>query len=209
MLGIFLDQETTGLDSKKHRVLEIAFCVIDLATGEEKVSFDSVVKHSEDVWLARDPMSIQINGFTWDQVQTGKSEQELSIQIQKLLKNVGIVRGQSVFICQNPSFDRPFFAQLIDPYTQERLYWPYHWLDLASMYWALEVQKAKELDRTVHRAVPGELRLSKDSIAEAFQLPPEKRPHRARNGVEHLVLCYRHVVGFPAEKQAPQFERRT
>lgn len=193
MLGIFLDQETTGLDSKKHRVLEIAFQVVDLRTGETKVVFDSIVKQSEDVWQSRDPMSIQINGFTWEENQTGKTEQELSIHIQKLLKDVGIVRGKSVFVCQNPSFDRPFFAQLIDPYTQERLFWPYHWLDLASMYWALEIQKSKVLQKDL----PGELRLSKDSIAQAFQLPSEARPHRASNGVAHLLLCYKHVVGFP------------
>src|SRR5581483_5871150 len=108
MLGIFLDQETTGLDSSKHRVLEVAFRVIDLETGEEKVSFDSVVLQPKEVWDARDPQSIVINGFTYEEVMRGKSEKELGIEIQKVLQGVGIRRGNSVFICQNPSFDRPF-----------------------------------------------------------------------------------------------------
>ncbi len=193
MLGIFLDQETTGLDSTRHRVLEIAFVIVDLTTGEEKYSFNSVVCHSEEVWNARDPLSIIINGFTREEtVQHGKSESELAIEIKRIFKEVGIIRGKSVFICQNPSFDRSFFSQIIDPYTQEKLFWPYHWLDLASMYWTNLVKKHKE----ENKLIPFEVKLSKDAIAEANNLPPESRPHRAMQGVCHLLLCYQHVVGF-------------
>ena len=193
MLGIFLDQETTGLDSLRHRVLEIAFVIVDLTTGEEKYSFDSIVGHKQEVWDARDPLSIIINGFTWEElVEKGKSEQELAVEIKKIFKDAGIVRGKSVFICQNPSFDRCFFSQIIDPYTQEKLYWPYHWLDFASMYWTLIVKKSQEAERVV----PKEVKLSKDAIALASNLPAESRPHRAMQGVRHLLLCYSHVIGF-------------
>ena len=193
MLGIFLDQETTGLDSARHRVLEIAFVIVDLTTGEEKCSFDAVVRHSDEVWNARDPLSIIINGFNWEEtVAHGKTEQELAVEIKKIFQDIGIVRGKSVFICQNPSFDRSFFSQIIDPYTQEKLFWPYHWLDLASMYWANLVRQHQE----TNRPIPLEVKLSKDAIAEATHLPSEARPHRAMQGVRHLVLCYQQVVGF-------------
>lgn len=193
MLGIFLDQETTGLDSLKHRVLEIAFVIVDLTTGREIQAFQSVVRHTRQVWEERDPLSIIINGFTWDElVEQGKSESELAVEIKRIFKEVGIVRGKSVFICQNPSFDRCFFSQFIDPYTQEKLFWPYHWLDLASMYWTLVVKKSQ--DEKI--PVPAEVKLSKDAIAEANHVPSETRPHRAMQGVRHLLLCYQHVVGF-------------
>ena len=54
-----------------------------------------------------------------------------------------IKRGEAVFICQNPYFDRAFFAQLIDPDTQEKNLWPYHWLDLASMFWVEAIRRRK------------------------------------------------------------------
>ena len=87
-----------------------------------------------------------------------------------------------------------FFSQIVDPDTQETLSWPYHWLDLASMYWAITMQKAIQ-----HQGpLPWETGYSKDLIAKQYQQPPEASPHRAMNGVTHLLVCYKAVVGFPA-----------
>lgn len=121
-------------------------------------------------------------------------EKKVSVaeEVIKIFKDVGIARGKSVFICQNPSFDRPFFAHIIDPYTQEKLFWPYHWLDLASMYWMYVVKKNEALSLPI----PAQVKLSKDAIAQSFNLPEESRPHRAMQGVRHLLLCYRTLVGF-------------
>ena len=93
---------------------------------------------------------------------------------------------------QNPSFDRAFFAQIIDPDLQEKLLWPYHWLDLASMYWA----KALTKEKTEANKMPWVTGLSKDKIATVYKLPAEGKPHRAMNGVDHLILCYEVIVGF-------------
>jgi DNA polymerase-3 subunit epsilon/oligoribonuclease len=196
MLGIFLDQETTGLSSQKHRVLELAIRIIDLSSGLEQGRYCSVIAEPQEEWDARDPMSILVNGFTFEEVLRGKPLGQVSREVIELMANMGIRRGQAVFICQNPSFDRPFFGQIVDPYLQERLFWPYHWLDLASMFWALEVKKSA----LEHSFKLDETALSKDAIAKTLNLPAEAKPHRAMQGVDHLVLCYRHVVGFPLEK---------
>jgi len=195
MIGIFLDQETTGLDSTRHAVVELAFRVIDLATGQELGSYDSVIQLSEEEWKKSDPQSMKVNGMEWERVLEGKKKELVAQEVKLLLKKVGCVRGKAVFICQNPSFDRPFFAQIISPYEQEKLFWPYHWLDLASMYWALEIQKCTGIE------IPDELKLSKDAIAKSLGLSHESRPHKAMGGVDHLVLCYRGCVGFPGEKK--------
>ena len=195
MLGIFLDQETTGLDSYRHRVLEIAFKVVDLSRGDLLTSFQSVVSQPEAVWKASDPSALQVNGFHFQEIQEGAAEEKVGRQIVDLFQSIGIQRGKSVFICQNPSFDRAFFSHLVDCYTQERLNWPYHWLDLASMYWALEIQKTRALEQDL----PDQIWLSKDHIATNFDLPKELKPHRAMQGVDHLLLCYERVVGFPQE----------
>ncbi len=192
MLGIFLDQETTGLDSYRHKLLEIALKVVDLSTGLEKASYQSIISQPEAVFKASDRGALQVNGFTWDEVQAGKSEKEVGVEVTALFKKIGIARGRAVYVCQNPSFDRAFFSHLVDTYSQEKMLWPYHWLDLASMYFALEVQKTKAYEMRL----PEEISLSKDSIAQSLQLPKEEKPHRAMHGVDHLLLCYRHVVGF-------------
>lgn len=186
MDAIFLDIETTGLDSKVHRPIDVAFKILDVFTHEIKGSFQSLIHWPEEVWNERDPASIEINGYTWEEVSSGISPEEASLLIIKELNRVPIVRGKTVFICQNPSFDRAFFNLLVPVYTQERLNWPYHWLDFASMYWVKQLQKSIELKEPL----PEKMSLSKNSIAQCVGLPPEGTPHRAINGVDHLIQCY-------------------
>ncbi|NGX58726.1 MAG: hypothetical protein K940chlam3_01634 [Chlamydiae bacterium] len=185
MLAIFLDQETTGLDSLRHRTIDIAFKIIDVSTDEELASYESIVSQPIEVWQKHDPTSIQVNGFKWDDLQKGKDPNFVSNEVKELFIKSGIKRGKAVFICQNPSFDRAFFNHLIPVDEQERLNWPYHWLDLASMYWAVRMNHSSS------SSFPEEIPLSKDNIAKFYGLPPEKKPHKAMNGVDHLVLCYK------------------
>ena len=196
MLGIFLDTEANGLNYRKHQLIELALRIIDMATGEEKARYESVVFHTFDTWELSDPSSLQVNGFTWAEISSGKQKETIAEEIIALFHHHNIQRGQAVFICQNPSFDRAFFSQIIDPDLQEKLLWPYHWLDLASMYWAKSLQKAK----TQPIPMPWETGLSKDTIAQIHKLPSEEKPHRAMNGVDHLVICYEAIVGFPLKR---------
>lgn len=192
MLGIFLDIETTGLDASRHHAIDVALKILDLASGQEKVSYQRVVKLAEENWNLRDPVSMEINGYTWEMIEKGQALSEIRDEIITLFLQQQVIRGKAVYICQNPSFDRGFFSQIIDVYAQERLHWPYHWLDFASMYWALVVKKAK----SEHSALPDSMNLSKNAIASAYGLPEETSPHRAMNGVNHLIQCYEKVVGF-------------
>lgn len=193
MLGIFLDSETNGLNSQIHKILEIAFKIVDLKTGEVKEVYQTTIAQSIEAWEKSDQESLRINGFTWDEVNQGKTPRHVSQQIIDCFASWEIKRKKAVFICQNPSFDRVFFSQLIDSDTQELLRWPYHWLDLASMHWALTMNRAQKDSGPL----PWETGFSKDLIASYYQLPSEAKPHRAMNGVEHLILCYQAVVGFP------------
>lgn len=191
MLGVFLDLETTGLDPSRHRVVEVGLRILDLFTGESHGQFTSVVRQPIEVWERHDPNSIAVNGFTWEEALRGRAETEVSKDIISLLSAADIQRGKAVFICQNPAFDRAFFGQLIPIYTQESLRWPYHWLDFASMHWALKIKAYT----SGNIPWPDAMVLSKDSIAAEYSLPPEVKPHRALNGVNHLIQCYSKVVG--------------
>ncbi|MFV0339083.1 MAG: 3'-5' exonuclease [Parachlamydiaceae bacterium] len=193
MIGIFLDIETTGLDSTRHAAIDLAFTMVDLRNGQVIDSYQSLIALPDEIWAKKDPVSMEINGYTWDQVKTGKLLSQVCEEVLQKFKNAGIQRGSAVFICQNPAFDRGFFAQIVDVYTQEKLNWPYHWLDFASMYWALLCRSVKE----GNDSFPQSINLSKNSIGKLFSIPPEEVPHLAKNGVDHLINCYRRVVGFP------------
>jgi DNA polymerase-3 subunit epsilon/oligoribonuclease len=186
MIGIFLDIESNGLNAMKHRVIEIAFKFIDLQFQKEIESYSTIVKQSENIWGKSDPKSLKINGFTFEMLKKGKNEERVSKEILSLFKKRDIQRGKAVYICQNPSFDRSFFSQLIDPLIQEKNLWPYHWLDLASMFWALTLQK----NRNEKSPPPWELGISKNKIAKALHLEEESLPHKAMQGVDHLIKCY-------------------
>ena len=196
MLGIFLDSETNGLNAQIHKILEVAFKIVDLKTGEIKDIYQTIIAQPIEAWEKSDQESLRINGFTWEEVGKGKTPRHASQQIIDCFAAWEIRRKKAVFICQNPSFDRVFFSQLIDSDTQELLRWPYHWLDLASMHWALTMKRA----RCEQGPLPWETGFSKDMIASFYKLPSESKPHRAMNGVEHLILCYQAVVGFPARQ---------
>jgi oligoribonuclease len=193
MLGVFLDSETNGLNVHVHKILEIAFKIVDLKSGHIQDEYQTLVHQSFEAWEKSDPESLRINGFSWEEVKSGATPRQTAQQIIDLFAKWNIRRKEAVFICQNPSFDRAFFSQLIDPDTQELLSWPYHWFDLASMFWAISMDMAKKNQGPP----PWELHFSKDAIAAHYHLPTEEKPHRAMNGVNHLMLCYKAVVGFP------------
>jgi len=188
VIGVFLDTETNGLNSQIHKIVEIALKLVDLANGELKKEYQAVIAQPIEAWEKSDPESLRINGFTWEEVSKGKSPSHVAQDIIDCFAHWGVQRK----ICQNPSFDRVFFSSLIDPNVQEGLNWPYHWLDLASMYWAIRIKNKGPL--------PWETGFSKDLIASHYKLPSETKPHRAMNGVSHLLLCYEAVVGFPSHR---------
>jgi oligoribonuclease len=190
MLAIFLDIETTGLDPWQHAVIDIAFQVVDINKNEIFLTYNRIVKQPKEIWDKHDPVSLTINGFTWEKVSQGSDAVSVGNEIVNVLQSLSIARGNAVFICQNPAFDRSFFNQLVSVYTQENLNWPYHWLDLASMYWTVLTQRCKSEGKNF----PEKINLSKNEIACEYTIPREPHPHCAINGVEHLVACYQAVL---------------
>ena len=191
--AIVLDTETTGLDSSKAKLLEIALKVVNTETGECLGSFQSVVTLSEKEWRDADPGALKINGFTWEDIQSyGRSRNDIAVDICGLFSNLKLTPSTAFFLCQNPSFDRAFFSQLCPLSVQKTFRFPYYWLDFASMNWALT---AKDI-------VSGEVKpfcipFSKDAIACQRGLSSEGKPHKAMNGVDHLFLLYTEIIGFP------------
>ena len=162
MIGIFLDLETYGLDCFKNRVLEIAYKIVDLEKKKTISSYHSRVFQPKEVWDQSDPNSLKINGLK-DTEQAGLSEKAVKDAIIEQFVEKNIHRENAIFICQNPSFDRPFFAQLIAVH---------------------EVCPSRVLSPQPF------LPLSKNKIARSLGLAEEAFPHTAINGAEHLWQCY-------------------
>ena len=198
--AIFLDIETTGLDASKAQALEIAFKVVNTESGKCLGSFQSVVSLSKKEWRDADPIALKINGFTWDDVKTrGRPRNDIAVDICSLFSQLNLSPQTAFFLCQNPSFDRAFFSQLCSSPVQKSFGFPYYWLDFASMNWALTAK-----DVILGKRPPFCVPFSKDGIAQHEGLPLEEKPHKAMNGVDHLLLLFSKIVGFPrAECSAP------
>lgn len=190
MLLIFLDTETSGLNPDKHRLLELAYRIYDTASGHFILSYETYFSQPPHVWALADSSSLEINGLTYEKLLSGKSEKVISSEITSDFNKVELGQKTGVFVCQNPSFDRIFFNQIISVDIQSHFKWPYHWLDLASMYLTFRILRNGHPLRDMR-----EEDLSKDKIADYFSLPPEKAPHGAMNGVNHLIACYEAMFG--------------
>lgn len=191
-LLIFLDTETTGLNPSVHRILEVAFRVLDSTTGKDVCSYQSIVTISPQDWKKASRQALKVNGFTKTTIDSqGKDPETIAWDIIALFRKHKIFKSNAYFLCLNPSFDRQFFSQIISENVQEAHGFPMRWLDFANMEVAIRFKNDVETDKK-HAFLP----LSKDSIAKRYGVLPEQKPHRAMNGVDHLLAIYQKVIGF-------------
>lgn len=174
---IFIDIETTGLDSAKDVPLELAIIILDAADLGQFYNAEYVVRQEDVVLNKLGHISESIHGITRDEIRDGYNTYQIFLAVSDAFNLMKISKDNSVFIAQNPSFDRQFFNHIFPAEYQIQENWPYHWLDLASMFWATE-------------QAPEHMLLSKDNIADRLGVEPELKPHRAMQGVKHLIKCY-------------------
>lgn len=196
MKGVFLDIETTGLDFVDHVPLDIGVVIVDLHNMLCVATYSSLIRCYSVHWAKADKQALEVNGFNIDNHIAEKEHSEVGKELLSFFLENGIVRGEAVFICQNPSFDRIFLDKLLPQRKMNEFKLPYHWLDLASMYWI----KAMDLSKPVNgHSLPkhSSISLSKDTIASMLGIPPEGKPHKAIQGAQHLFECYRALVNSP------------
>ncbi|MDE2311779.1 MAG: 3'-5' exonuclease [Patescibacteria group bacterium] len=71
---LLIDLETTGLDSSRHEIIQLAAILLDKKSLAEKEVFCTYLKPT--AWQRRDPKSMKINGITLKQVQGAPSLKE-------------------------------------------------------------------------------------------------------------------------------------
>lgn len=184
---IFIDIETTGLDPFLDLPLDICVKVVDAKTFHEDFSFSSLISYDKELLDTFDDIGAQFHGLSKEDLNSGMPAEEVQKVLLKYFKDAGLNLHNSVFFCQNPSFDRPFFYKIINSKTLNEIKMPYHWLDLASMFWAFQIMQ---------KLLNFSFILSKDNIARHLGLDPEFMPHRAERGVDHLIKCYKAMVDY-------------
>jgi len=196
---VFLDIETTGLNPSRHDPIEIAMCIVDtkrckdINSSECNIIFSqntltcptytTCIKLDAGKWERADVAALNINGFNSECVWHGLELEEVSSCVYKFLMDNNIRKDNAVFICQNPSFDRMFFHKIIsyDTYLMENM--PSHWLDLGSLF------LGSIINNYFYHGNDFKI-FSKDEIADEIGLAAEENPHKALNGVKHLIDCY-------------------
>lgn len=181
MIAVFIDVETTGLDIYRDRLLEIGLIVVDLTQNK-------VVNTYEALILGPGPLEVtsghHINQITTDEmIDRGKTEEQVAYEIEAILVEHAVFMHHGFFICQNPVFDYTFTRPLFGYMRTSIRAWPYHWLDLASMFW-IKLGCFSEYP----------VKLSKNNIARRLNLDSEAEPHRALYGALHLLECYNELV---------------
>lgn len=78
---LLIDIETTGLDVKKHEIIQLAAVLLDRKTLKEKKSFNSYIKPEK--WRSRDPVAMAVNKIDYRQIKDSPS---LSNVIKKFSK---------------------------------------------------------------------------------------------------------------------------
>lgn len=189
---VFMDIETSGLDPVKDFPVELGITILNAKDLSQIYSVDFVVKQDPVKVHKRRDISTEIHGITKEHLMRGSNSFQIFLEIIDAFKLLDITRQNSVFICQNPSFDRQFFNQIVPAEYQHEVNWPYHWLDLASMFW-------------ITQQAPEYMLLSKDNIAENIGIDIERKPHRALQGVQHLIECYKTIYMREHEKRRTSF----
>src|SRR5437764_15263021 len=118
MLLVFLDTETTGIDPTKHRIIDISLKVVNPETFTTLSSYNSLISQPPEIWDRADPQSIQFVGMTFEELKMGKPEEVVAQEIATILNGCRLKQHSGAFLCQNPSFDRAFFSQLISVQQQ-------------------------------------------------------------------------------------------
>ena len=181
---VFLDIETNGLDFSKHVPLEIAILIVD-KYGKHEDYYSTLIECSEEDWMQSDQKALELNGLRESDHILCKKINTVQNDIIRLFDKCFIHKNYANIICQNPSFDRIFFNKIVPCEIMNSFGYPYHWLDLASMFFIKSFSNPQfKFDEHV---------LSKDYIASIFSIPPELIPHSASRGVHHLYECYEAV----------------
>ena len=111
---LLIDLETTGLDSAKYEIIQLAAIVLDKKTLKEKSEYSSFIKPNN--WSTRDGESMAINKIEYAQVRPAPALKSVLLELSSLTKQPVILANwgghlDSVFLqtaYRKTKLDYPF-----------------------------------------------------------------------------------------------------
>lgn len=148
---LWMDLEMTGLDTSKHRILEVAIEVTDL-DFKTLASYEAVIKQDEDILVNMDTWSLEqheLSGLTERVRQQGREEKEVIHEI------VGFISAQFVdepaVLAGNSIHNDRAFIKAQWPAIEDLLH--YRMLDVSSYKVLLQAKYQLEFKKKgLHRA---------------------------------------------------------
>jgi DNA polymerase III epsilon subunit-like protein len=168
---IVVDIETTGLDPKRHSIIEIG-----------AIDFNNPTNYFNgkcQIWIGAevDLTALEVNGFTLGEIQDQKilSQEELISDFKTWTDSI----EDKTIAGQNVDFDISFLVESTRRIGQ-KFNWGKRKVDQHSIAYA------HYLERNIRPPLKdGISNLDSDTIMNYAGLPPEPRPHRALNGARY------------------------
>ena len=166
---ILTDVETTGLDPRRHEIIDIGAIkinqnldVLDVFATKVKPQYIS----------SAEPGALKINGYTPEAWINATHPWTAINEFQKF-------SAEGILCAWNITFEFTFLDEMFREHKLAN-HMDYHRIDLPSIAWAL---------------IPGLSKFSLNSVGAHFNIPSEAEPHSAFGGAEYELEVFRHLKG--------------
>lgn len=185
---LVVDLETTGLDARKHSILQIG--AVWLTGGEGEFSLNC--RRAADTLI--DPKAMEINGLSPERADDPSLPEE-GEAVKQFLTWLGPL--PCILAGLNPSFDRAFLqeAQYRKTFTSQAVRrFPHRVLDLHSLAVSYALAKGDPIPSRGYYT---------DEIYAVLGLPPEPKPHVTITGARREAEALRMLMGIPELSDDP------
>lgn len=176
---LLVDLETTGLDSDRHEIIQIAAVLLDKKTLKEKKVFSSYIRPRN--WKRRDLASMKVNKISLSQVKNAPG-------LKEVLKKFKRIFGKNIILSYYVGvLDINF---LLESFTKSRLLYPfdYHTFNIWGLFFSFLAKK-------------NQLKSKKDfagfgleSLIKYFKIKPKGNLHNALTDARVEAEILRKIV---------------
>ena len=134
---LWLDSETTGLDSVKNDVVQLA-CIAVINGVEQPLTFNEYCQPTS--WTHIDPGALAVNGLTLEQLKTFQKPEQMVANLMNFTKKFGV---KFTIAGYNVDFDRGFISQLFKKVGKESDFAEIFNSDIRDVFKRVKANKAK------------------------------------------------------------------
>lgn len=188
---IIVDIETTGLDPKKHGIIDIA--AMDFNNPKNFFSMQCKLKEGKEI----DSYALKINGYTEQDIRNENLPTTKEV-IEKFLEWASQIEDITI-AGQNVDFDIDFLKENC---KEENIKWVlgHRKVDQHSIAYVLATKLGMKIPLNDKRSS----NFNSDVIMEFVGIPPEVRPHKAINGVTWEAEAFSRMIN--GKKLIDKFE---